>query len=314
MMNQQDIFKKIGAILAELNEQYQFLAKNPEQLNELELELFLANTHFLSEHVGIIRKLNGLTENLNAKTEVSHIVEQPKNEIVQPVKVDLPKQEAVVKPEIQIQDVESSIERSAFEFILNDGAEVDAFDYEEKSVHEIFDRPLSKAEEEIIAQKKISKTDLPIEPEELVEDEIGPEPFLLAKEKEVVVSMPEEAVIEHKPQAQHYKEKEPVDKQKPTLNEMLAKTDQKDSIIAKPPITDLKQSITLNDKLLYIKDLFNGYNLAYAEAIEIINKMNNFDAVDAFLQKSYALKNNWTAKQATVDKFYELLNRRFPRK
>jgi len=42
MMNQQDIFKKIGNILTELNEQYQFLAQNPDQLNDLEVELFLA--------------------------------------------------------------------------------------------------------------------------------------------------------------------------------------------------------------------------------------------------------------------------------
>ena len=58
MMNQEDIFKKIGQILNELNEQYQYLAQNPEELNELELELFLANSTFLSDHVQIVRKLN----------------------------------------------------------------------------------------------------------------------------------------------------------------------------------------------------------------------------------------------------------------
>jgi lipid II:glycine glycyltransferase (peptidoglycan interpeptide bridge formation enzyme) len=54
MMNQADIFKKIGVILNELQEQYEFLAQNPEQLNELELELFLANANFLSYHVEIV--------------------------------------------------------------------------------------------------------------------------------------------------------------------------------------------------------------------------------------------------------------------
>jgi hypothetical protein len=57
--------------------------------------------------------------------------------------------------------------------------------------------------------------------------------------------------------------------------------------------------------------LFNGYNLAYAEAIDLINKMPDFKTADTFLRNSYAIKNNWAAKQSTVDQFYELLNQRF---
>ena len=79
-------------------------------------------------------------------------------------------------------------------------------------------------------------------------------------------------------------------------------------------VTDLKQAISLNDKMRYIKDLFNGYNLAYAEAIDLLNKMPDFKTADAFLQNNYAVKNNWSSKQDTVDQFYELLNQRFPAK
>jgi hypothetical protein len=39
--------------------------------------------------------------------------------------------------------------------------------------------------------------------------------------------------------------------------------------------------------------------------------MNSFEAADSFLQTNYAAKNDWASKQATVDQFYELLNRRF---
>ncbi len=76
-------------------------------------------------------------------------------------------------------------------------------------------------------------------------------------------------------------------------------------------IADLRQAITLNDKLLYIKDLFNGYNLAYSEAIDILNRFNSFDEADKFLKTNYATKNNWESKQATTDKFYKLLRRRY---
>jgi hypothetical protein len=77
------------------------------------------------------------------------------------------------------------------------------------------------------------------------------------------------------------------------------------------PIHDLKQAITLNDKLLYTKDLFNGYNLAYSEAIDILNRYNSFDEAEKFLKANYAVKNAWETKQATADKFYKLVKRRY---
>jgi hypothetical protein len=77
------------------------------------------------------------------------------------------------------------------------------------------------------------------------------------------------------------------------------------------PISDIKLAITLNDKLLYVKDLFNGYNLAYSEAIEILNRFNTFDEAMRFLKTNYVTKNNWDSKPATTEKFYELLKRRY---
>ncbi len=76
-------------------------------------------------------------------------------------------------------------------------------------------------------------------------------------------------------------------------------------------ITDIKSGISLNDKLLFIKDLFNGYSLAYSEAIELLNRYDDFTSADAFLQANYAQKNNWAEKQGTVDKLYAIMRKRF---
>jgi len=76
-------------------------------------------------------------------------------------------------------------------------------------------------------------------------------------------------------------------------------------------ITDIKSAVSLNDKLLFIKDLFNGYSLAYTEAIELLSRYDNFEDADAFLQSNYAKKNNWENKQTTVDKLYTILRQRF---
>ncbi|MGN0004104.1 MAG: hypothetical protein ACI35V_11780 [Sphingobacterium composti] len=80
---------------------------------------------------------------------------------------------------------------------------------------------------------------------------------------------------------------------------------------AKEKALDLKTAVSLNDKLLYIKDLFNGYSLAYSEAIELLNRFDSFAEADAFLQSNYAVKNGWAEKSQTVEKFYNLLQRKF---
>ncbi|OOG18427.1 hypothetical protein BWD42_00055 [Sphingobacterium sp. CZ-UAM] len=76
-------------------------------------------------------------------------------------------------------------------------------------------------------------------------------------------------------------------------------------------LTDIKTGISLNDKLLFIKDLFNGYSLAYSEAVELLNRFSTYAEADAFLQTNYAVKNRWADKPHTVEKLYEVLRRRY---
>jgi len=341
MMNQGDIFKKIGQILNELQDQYEFLAHNPEQLNELELELFLANANFLSDHVQIVRKLN----NSKPVKELPEHTLETVTEIAEPVA-----QESVVHVEEEVEEVEYN--RPSFEFILNDNSSTDKFDFEEKSVDSIFNRPLSAEEERIIAEKQRlieSKAQVEASEQQVVAQIIpepapqavpvsqptpAPEPELVVPEpviyrQEPVVQIQEEVKV---PEPTLFKapepvkvvvqertpepaQQEPVGNLKPTINDILAgKSNNSVNLNLesnKPAITDLKKGITLNEKLLYIKDLFNGYNLAYSEAIDLINKMPDLKTADTFLKNNYAEKNNWDAKQTTVDKFYELLNQRF---
>lgn len=77
------------------------------------------------------------------------------------------------------------------------------------------------------------------------------------------------------------------------------------------PNLDLKSAVSLNDRLLIIKDLFNGYSLAYSEAIELMNRFDTFIEVDTFLQENYAVKNNWDTKPQTVEKLYAVLRKKF---
>jgi hypothetical protein len=341
-MKQESLFKKLGLILNELNEQYQFLAQNPQQLNELELELFHANANFLADHIQIIKKLTENKAPLSLPTTPTEIVEieQPIENIDQEKHYteelieNKEKQEETlqqvdfedvnhqnIKEEFlpEVKEIEQEIfkldnEPSTFEFILNDHTEHEKFDFEDKNVNEIFDRPLSPEEERVLAQKRklIEQPDFVKDVEE-EDDEIGPEPFLVQKEESLDI-MSEDLELKEaaEPQIPGVDEVVEDPDYKPTLNDVLAgKVNTASVNNTTGKITDLKQAINLNDKLLYIKDLFNGYNLAYTEAIDLANRLPNFEAADNFFKKNYAVKNNWNEKQVTVDKFYQLLNERF---
>lgn len=353
MIKQEDLFKKLGLILSELNDQYQYLSQNPQQFNELELELFHANADFLADHVQIIKKLNAkpqdqvemiveqsadefdqlvLPEDTHEENQLAEITfaddnsetylaEVSETEVLAENEVAVFDEELVEEPVVSFEEIEKEVfkldpEPSTFEFILNDHSEHDKFEFEEKSVDQLFNRPLSDEEENVLAEKiklreQLTKDETATTDDE---DEIGPEPFLVHKEEEFLIEKDELTLTVAPIETVEVNHDEPVEDPtyKATLNDLLAKSRSTNVNTANTAkISDLKQAINLNDKLLYIKDLFNGYNLAYAEAIDLANKLPDFESADSFFQKNYAVKNNWSTKQATVDKFYELLNQRF---
>jgi len=164
-------------------------------------------------------------------------------------------------------------------------------------------------------------------------EEIRPEPFETPMERteavlldHVTVSERPETKPEELPSEQPVTVEDPksIDKQmvedektaRPlTLNEKLKQQQKAASggsvAIPSEQTLDLKTTINLNDKLLFIRDLFNGYSLAYTEAIELLNHYPTFAEADAFLQTNYALKNNWAEKPQTVEKLYAILRKRF---
>jgi len=367
MMKQEDLFRKIGNILTELQDQYQYLAANPQELNELELELFLSNANFLTDHINIVIKANNHHE-----------------------------LKAIEAPAAKTSEVNHHVET------FPSDKEPAVFEFEEKKVEEIFNRPLTPEEQRIIAQKQSLKSQEETTGKLHGEEEQGPEPFLVKPQPEfkieepikievlpipektptemfvpevpvtiteapvvipetpfetptvpvtvtetpVVVpetpAIPEVPLLPEKPvvvQIRVVPPKPPVAEVpvaapvtpvantnspssgteapvKLTLNEMLAgsQNGSRTTETAVAEVKDLKQAISLNDKLLFVKDLFHGYSLAYAEVIDLMNRMPDFKTADAFLQKNYALKNNWKSKQPTVDRFYDILKRRFPAK
>jgi len=73
------------------------------------------------------------------------------------------------------------------------------------------------------------------------------------------------------------------------------------------PIYDLSKAIGLNDKFLFIRELFNGDKQKYHEAIQIINEMPNFEEAQAYIHERF----NWDDQLPEVKKFMDLVRRKF---
>lgn len=335
MMNQQEILRKIGHIVQELNDQQQYLS-NTSKINLLELELFTANADFLIDHIEVLKKLSSQTNEGTAVdepiVELETMVEEPFEEELLIEKVEVYSLNLIPNEEDEeLEESEEPTEKPFFAFALEEEPVEMVFDFEKKgSVEEVFDRALIEEEAEEVLGVKSS---LPEEATPSLEEEEGPEPYLMIQEKEEEALVEEEVEVEIIEEKTFIVEEEVIEEQieeiltqeivKPlvaivettmTLNDLLSsKKDQRtaSSNIGQKASIDLKTTISLNDKMIFIKELFNGYNLAYSEAIEILNRFESFDAADNFLLKNYAKKNNWENKQDVVDRLYEYLNRKF---
>ena len=80
--------------------------------------------------------------------------------------------------------------------------------------------------------------------------------------------------------------------------------------LKKTPISDLKQSIGINLKFLFMNDLFEGENTHYNQAVDILNSASSFEDAKMHLGE---LKQqfNWDDEHVSVIRFVELVERRF---
>jgi hypothetical protein len=367
-MKQQEVFRKTGEILKELSDQYEDLKSTPDTLNDLELELFIANAHFLIDHAEILRKLNlqklQVQHTLPPHVEETEVkaatvieepkaiftpeptvilIEEPKAPIVTPeakrpttaepkyFEPLVQQVKPVIKPAepIQLEISPAKEAQPTPQIDLHTGNDTDSYSFEREEPEVIkHDLVIDETddwdeEDEVIPLVTEDKTRKfpPVTMEDILDDEpkvadepkIADEPKADETQEPNIVPTNPEPVIDNTPKV---KEEEPVKETKPlSFNErMSAQLKGQQTTQAEPahePIKDIKAAISLNDKLLFVKDLFNGYSLAYSEAIEIVNRFTSFEEADRFLKTNYVTKNNWEGKKATADKFYALLKRRY---
>ena len=310
-MKAHTIFRKIGSILTEINEQYQYLSESPDKLNELELELLSANADFLAEHIKVLKRLDLSVDSEEVKPAAADISNSTMyHESVSGFETVAPEEELIKQ---EIPEEYSGFEKPAEHEVI---AAPQIAEYQQPDVQPV--APLEK-EGEHVGENEPHDVVAEHMPETSFNTFFGPEgsvsnnPDPAAANNDALPSPVLDEVVPVDPTSTDIQQEKEENVKIPTLNELISAQRASTASPSRPlpPLSDLKSAINLNDKLLFIKDLFNGYSLAYSEAIEIINRFDSFEAADNFLKVNYAAKNNWADRQKTVDKFYELLNRRF---
>jgi len=97
---------------------------------------------------------------------------------------------------------------------------------------------------------------------------------------------------------------------KQSLNDIIAGSKKvKDiaSVLKDKPIADLTKAISINDKIRFTKELFNGKNDVYLNAVKTLNECADLDEALQYLNNNYT----WDQDKESFREFLELIYRRF---
>jgi hypothetical protein len=73
----------------------------------------------------------------------------------------------------------------------------------------------------------------------------------------------------------------------------------------------LSESIALNDKFIFVRELFGNQFAEYEKGLKQIDALNSFSAAENFCKDNLWNKFNWDTKTTAVDRFMDLLQKRF---
>jgi hypothetical protein len=97
-----------------------------------------------------------------------------------------------------------------------------------------------------------------------------------------------------------------------SLNDLHSKpVNEVSDIFEDAPIKDLKKAIGVNERFLYLNELFRGDEAMYERSIKTINAFSIYPEAEFWIRRELKLKLGWDDKYNTVKQFDQLVRRRF---
>ncbi len=82
-------------------------------------------------------------------------------------------------------------------------------------------------------------------------------------------------------------------------------------VLKETPVKDLRKAIGINDRFLFINDLFRGDETMYERSIKTINNFSIYAEAEYWITRELKVKLGWPAEHPSVDHFVQLVRRRF---
>jgi len=82
-------------------------------------------------------------------------------------------------------------------------------------------------------------------------------------------------------------------------------------LLQEAPIKDLRKAIGINDKFVFLNELFNGDEAMYERSIKTINNFHVLQEAEYWINRELKLRLGWNDTKDAVQHFYQLVRRRF---
>ena len=170
----------------------------------------------------------------------------------------------------------------------------------------------NKSEEKVIEVLQVDEAAIAAELEELKQmAELKKQLSLHMQPKQELFDPLEEVpTLAHQ---QTFKEiNQTVAKDQPSLNDRLkGNTTELGEKLKETPVRDLKKAIGINDRFVFISDLFRGDEAMYERSVKTINGFSILQEAEYWMQRELKLKLGWQDDDNTAQHFYQLVRRRF---
>ena len=97
-----------------------------------------------------------------------------------------------------------------------------------------------------------------------------------------------------------------------SLNEKLKQSKiELSDLLTEVPVRDLKKAIGVNDRFLFINELFRGDEAMYERSIKTINNFSIYPEAQYWIERELKVKIGWKESDPIVKQFDQLVKRRF---
>jgi hypothetical protein len=82
-------------------------------------------------------------------------------------------------------------------------------------------------------------------------------------------------------------------------------------LLTDAPVRDLRRAIGINDRFVFISELFRGDEVMYERSIKTINSFRIFPEAEYWIERELKVKLGWDETKDVTRHFYQLVKRRF---